>query len=49
MRAVDIIIKKRDKKELTGKEISFFIAVFQTEASPITRHPPWLWPFYSTA
>lgn len=28
MRAVDIIIKKRDKKELTGREIDFFVQGF---------------------
>ena len=28
MRAVDIIIKKRDKQELTSEEIEFFIQGF---------------------
>lgn len=34
MRAVDIIIKKRDKKELTGEEIRFFVDGISTESIP---------------
>ncbi len=34
MRAVDIIIKKRDKKELTGEEIRFFIDGISNESIP---------------
>jgi pyrimidine-nucleoside phosphorylase len=34
MRAVDIIIKKRDKKELTGEEIRFFIDGISNEGIP---------------
>jgi pyrimidine-nucleoside phosphorylase len=34
MRAVDIIIKKRDKKELTGEEINFFIEGISTGSIP---------------
>ena len=34
MRAVDIIIKKRDKKELTSQEIEFFIQGFTNGEIP---------------
>lgn len=34
MRAVDIIIKKRDKKELTEEEIRFFVDGISTESIP---------------
>ena len=34
MRAVDIIIKKRDKKELSGEEIRFFIDGISNESIP---------------
>jgi pyrimidine-nucleoside phosphorylase len=34
MRAVDIIIKKRDKKELTSEEINFFIEGISSESIP---------------
>jgi len=34
MRAVDIIIKKRDKKELTGEEIRFFVEGISSESIP---------------
>jgi pyrimidine-nucleoside phosphorylase len=34
MRAVDIIIKKRDKRELTGEEIRFFIDGISNESIP---------------
>jgi len=34
MRAVDIIIKKRDKKELTAEEISFFVEGISTGSIP---------------
>ena len=34
MRAVDIIIKKRDKQELTSQEIEFFIKGFTNGEIP---------------
>jgi pyrimidine-nucleoside phosphorylase len=34
MRAVDIIIKKRDKQELTSQEIQFFIKGFTNGEIP---------------
>jgi pyrimidine-nucleoside phosphorylase len=40
MRAVDIIIKKRDGEELSPEEITFFVEGYTRERSPITRLPP---------
>ena len=34
MRAVDIIIKKRDKKELSGEEISYMVNAFTDGSVP---------------
>ncbi len=41
MRAVDIIIKKRDKKELTQKEILFFIQGISTGSIPDYQAAAW--------
>ncbi len=41
MRAVDIIVKKRDKKELTREEISFFIDGISTGSIPDYQVAAW--------
>jgi pyrimidine-nucleoside phosphorylase len=41
MRAVDIIIKKRDRKELTRAEIDFFIRGFNTGDIPDYQAAAW--------
>ncbi|MDX9992716.1 MAG: thymidine phosphorylase [Anaerolineales bacterium] len=41
MRAVDIIIKKRDKQELTDAEIDFFVREFTTDAIPDYQVSAW--------
>jgi thymidine phosphorylase len=49
MRAVDIIIKKRDKQELTKKEIEFFVRDLRTGTFPTIKPPPLQWRSCSTA
>lgn len=44
MKAVDIIIKKRDKNPLSREEIEFFVNGYTTVKSRITRQPPGRWP-----
>jgi len=41
MRAVDIIIKKRDKEELTGEEIRFFVDSFTRGETPDYQVAAW--------
>ncbi len=41
MRAVDIIIKKRDKEELTGEEIKFFVDSFTRGETPDYQVAAW--------
>jgi pyrimidine-nucleoside phosphorylase len=41
MRAIDIIIKKRDKKELTRKEIDYFIKGFNDDEIPDYQASAW--------
>ena len=43
MRVVDIIIKKRDKGELTLEEIEFFIRALFQEMLRTTRHRHLQW------
>jgi thymidine phosphorylase len=48
MRAIDIIIKKRDPGELTRDEIEFFIQVSLRGKFRITKRLLGQWQFYST-
>ena len=41
MRAVDIIIKKREKEELTGEEIKFFVESFTRGETPDYQVAAW--------
>ena len=41
MRAVDIIIKKREKEELTGEEIKFFVDSFTCGETPDYQVAAW--------
>ena len=41
MRAVDIIIKKRDKQELTGEEIRFFVEGISSGSIPDYQVAAW--------